>query len=847
MLSLRQHRCDQQESRARAWVKASSVLMLFVAVSCAVFCLTGCSRHRDPQAAYDHALQIFRHGDMTLAANDAEKGYKNFHTVSPEWAWKFTILRARALYRRGLNGDALQVLASETAPLPSGELAIQKLRWEGLIYAALHKFTEADQTLQQAEELCTATDFPVCADVVGARGVLEMDRGRYAQAQTFFERVLIASRASGDSSWEANTLLDLSWSADEQAHFDEALDWASAARRISLDRGSADLAQAALGNMGWAYYKLGELERALEMFVEAAQQAEKLGDVTDQVKWLTNAGYIYMDAHDFTTAERSFRQSLKLARLTNSRDDIINSLIALAFLSEQTGNLNDAKHFADDALAKAREDNRGRDQVYPLLVHARVAARLHDLTTAENAFREVGNSPDCPVFLKWEAERSLARLYEEEGHFDFADRQYRSAITTFETARSELKHEDSRLPFLTNAARIYDDYIQFLVAQGKTIEALQVADFSRGRTLAEGLGMLQKGSSSQLDHLDAKAVASQAGGTILFYWLGEKHSHLWAITSKTIQWFPLPAAGEIEGWLEQYHRALDSSQDVLVSATDVGGSLYRMLVAPARDLLPANTRVIIIPDGKLNNLNFETLLVSEPALHYWIEDVTLTNATSLRLLASSHPGKEKRARRLLLFGNAVAPSQEYPELPNAAVEMTSIARHFPAERQRVFQGDQATPAAYLESNAEGFSYIHFVAHGTASRLSPLDSAIVLSRNTGENKNFKLYARDIIQHPVRAELVTISACYGAGTRAYSGEGLVGLSWAFLRAGAHHVVAALWEASDVSTGQLMDKFYDELDRGKSPDTALRTAKLSLLHSGGAFRKPFYWAPFQLYAGS
>ena len=101
--------------------------------------------------------------------------------------------------------------------------------------------------------------------------------------------------------------------------------------------------------------------------------------------------------------------------------------------------------------------------------------------------------------------------------------------------------------------------------------------------------------------------------------------------------------------------------------------------------------------------------------------------------------------------------------------------------------------------------------------------------------------------MRAELVTISACYGAGTRAYSGEGLVGLSWAFLRAGAHHVVAALWEASDVSTGQLMDKFYDELDRGKSPDTALRTAKLSLLHSGGAFRKPFYWAPFQLYAGS
>jgi len=139
----------------------------------------------------------------------------------------------------------------------------------------------------------------------------------------------------------------------------------------------------------------------------------------------------------------------------------------------------------------------------------------------------------------------------------------------------------------------------------------------------------------------------------------------------------------------------------------------------------------------------------------------------------------------------------------------------------------------------------------ASRLSPLDSAIVLSKewskDSGNNETFKLYARDIIQHRLRAELVTISACYGAGTRVYSGEGLVGLSWAFLRAGAHNVIAALWEASDVSTGQLMDKFYDELNKGESPDIALRAAKLFMLHSDSAFRKPFYWAPFQLYAGS
>jgi CHAT domain-containing protein len=46
--------------------------------------------------------------------------------------------------------------------------------------------------------------------------------------------------------------------------------------------------------------------------------------------------------------------------------------------------------------------------------------------------------------------------------------------------------------------------------------------------------------------------------------------------------------------------------------------------------------------------------------------------------------------------------------------------------------------------------------------------------------------------------------------------------------------------------MDEFYGELEKGKTPDTALRNAKLTLLHSN-SYRKPFYWAPFQLYTGS
>jgi CHAT domain-containing protein len=76
--------------------------------------------------------------------------------------------------------------------------------------------------------------------------------------------------------------------------------------------------------------------------------------------------------------------------------------------------------------------------------------------------------------------------------------------------------------------------------------------------------------------------------------------------------------------------------------------------------------------------------------------------------------------------------------------------------------------------------------------------------------------------------------------------VGLSWAFLRAGAHNVIGALWKASDASTSMLMDRLYSQIQSGYQPDSALRTAKLSLIHSRSIYRKPLYWATFQLYAG-
>jgi CHAT domain-containing protein len=321
-------------------------------------------------------------------------------------------------------------------------------------------------------------------------------------------------------------------------------------------------------------------------------------------------------------------------------------------------------------------------------------------------------------------------------------------------------------------------------------------------------------------------------------------------------------------------------EDPLRARNEDGRALYRMLVAPARDLIAPGGRVVVLCDGVLSELNFETLLVDaanpQDGPHYWIEDADVVSAPSLLMLSRtqvSEGGPIRRAprsarsllragsgasaedaganaprARLLLVGDAVSPGPDYPELPNASVEMRAIEKHFGPQEATVFARGAANAGAYLGSEPRRFSYIDFVAHGVASRTDPLDSAIILSRMPGGEDSFKLYAREIMQHRIDARLVTIAACYGGGTRSYAGEGLVGLSWAFLRAGAHNVIGALWEVSDESAPRLMDGLYQGLQDGLPPSAALRQAKLKLLHEAGPqrgeFRRPFFWGAFQLY---
>ena len=117
--------------------------------------------------------------------------------------------------------------------------------------------------------------------------------------------------------------------------------------------------------------------------------------------------------------------------------------------------------------------------------------------------------------------------------------------------------------------------------------------------------------------------------------------------------------------------------------------------------------------------------------------------------------------------------------------------------------------------------VHFTAHATANVESPLESAVVLS---GPDTGLQAVRERCGGLPLDADLVTVSACRSAGERTYSGEGLVGFAWAFLRAGARRVIAGLWDVDDRSTARLMDELYGGLQAGQTPARSLRNAKLA-----------------------
>jgi CHAT domain-containing protein/tetratricopeptide (TPR) repeat protein len=811
--------------------------------------LSACRRAAPSHAAgaeFEQAEATFEHGDLTQALKQVDSALQEKH-LDPDTFWRLRLLKSEIFLWQGLTPDGIALLKPGSFPEPkSAELLARRSMLRGMGETYLQQTDLAERTFRETEAMPGADSLQVRGDLLFAEGRLAAFRHDTAQSESLLKQSLAVAQERDQTFLAGRVLGGLGMLEMQQYHYADAVDRFNASLSVAEKLGTQASIVKMSNNLGWAYLQMGDLDRASDLFEESEKKSEQLRMIADQETAVMNIAAIKGIQHDFPKAREDYQLALKLASQVDDKQRIAFSLNDLAEVAISTAEFNLAEKYNDQALAVERSIGDHDTELSSLTNEAQIAASRADQTTANRLLGEVIQQSKADFNVQAHAYLALAGIDAKLNHVEAARIHYNAAIDSLEKGRLSFGREEFKLSDPMDAKTIYGDYIDFLLQHGMADDAFRVVEMHRASTLTEGLGVDREYKSRALAVAEAKHFAALSGHVILSYWVGPQRSYLWIFTPDHSQLVLLPGEDRLRPLIEQYRAHLMGGFDSDNVANASGQELYSILIAPVERWIKPQSQVTVVADGELCGLNFETLVVSSPKPHYWIEDVAVTNAGSAILLSSglhsaAWQAPEQR-KALLLIGNP-RPPDYYPPLSHAGDEIRLVRGHFSPAQETVISGAGATPTAYFQAKPENYSLIHFVAHGTASRESPLDSAVVLSAD-GESHN--LYARDIERTKLHARLVTISACDSAGTKIYSSAGLVGLSWAFLRAGAQKVIAALWEVNDASTPQLMDQMYSAIVAGEEPAAALRDAKLALLHSPSVYRRPFYWAPFVLYEG-
>jgi CHAT domain-containing protein len=782
-----------------------------------------------------------KQGNLTEAMRQADAGMR------AEPSWRFRILKADILLSRSDAAPARKLLAFPQ--LPSDQELLARLRMDqGWIEYLGSNYSSAAALLHQASQIARPLGLPLLEVVIENRaGLVQMQQGQMDLAEQTFRHVLEVAASQRDLSLHATAMVSLGYLFEHTYRLEEAIFWYDKARVMFHDAGSVNNYYVTVGNLGWCYLRLGDSDKGLANLAEAEAHARKIDDRYHEQLWIGDSGSGLYARDDFKGAADKFRQAIDIANSlgTNEKDLTGVWYYDLASTSIDLNDYDKAEQYNQEAL-RLRKAVADDTDYYPRVNEAHIAAGRKD-PRAKALYRGLiaeyheGLNP-VPML---EAEVGLAAVLAEEGNGDQADAQYRETLARLESQRRALISADNRMSYFATLIRFYDRYINFLVDRKQPERALEVAESSRALVLDERLE--SKSAHTVVHAAQMRELARSSHSIFLSYWLGKKRSFLWAVTPDGITPYELPPESQITPLVTGYRSFIENLRDPLQSEYPAGQKLSEILLHPVRGLLASATRVVLVPDRSLYSLNFETLPDPEDSKKYVIERTVLEVAPSINMLAERRPAATT-ADSLLLIGNPDQVIEEYPRLPFAGNEIESISKAVLPGKRAVLVGADANPSAYRNAKPAQYSWIHFAAHVVTKQNIPLDSALILSRGASpQDTEYQLSAREVMAIPLNASLVTLSACRSAGAKTYSGEGQVGLSWAFLRAGSRSVVAGLWDVTDRSTAALMADFYEQLAHNAAPAEALRHAKLTLLHGGTAYQKPFYWGPFQLYVGA
>jgi CHAT domain-containing protein/tetratricopeptide (TPR) repeat protein len=258
------------------------------------------------------------------------------------------------------------------------------------------------------------------------------------------------------------------------------------------------------------------------------------------------------------------------------------------------------------------------------------------------------------------------------------------------------------------------------------------------------------------------------------------------------------------------------------TGTDAGkwAALLATLAQPIAERSAKDDLLWIVPCGPLHQVPFHAAVVDGIPL---VERNPICHSPSASVGALCLDRARRRYRRAIVFGDTTG------DLAFARIESQRVAARF---NTRAHVGDEATEDALVDARTQAgddLDVVHLAAHGTFDADDPLDSGIQMAG--GGNQPALLTARDVVRDRLPVELVALSACESGRTHVFGGDEPVGLTRAFLSAGAASVLATLWLVNDLSTRLIVERFYDAL-LAPSTDADLPWRKALALQDALAF---------------
>jgi CHAT domain-containing protein len=719
----------------------------------------------------------------------------------------------------------------------------------------------------------------------GELGIIGFLEGNSRRAATMVGDALLSAMASGDVGGQVRYLEMLGNGFNEAKRYGEALAFFERAIKTSSanpDAGFPFMAYEGESESLVSQGKVSEARDKLEHALTVARQNQKLGHETMILELL---GELAVHTGDRQAAMKYLKQSGDLAQKYKFYRTVGQSMIDLAGLYREAGDLQSAEESATLGVDASR---RVGDRYYlprDLTVLADLKAQRGSFGEAEALYENAEDVIDGMLVNLHEAywSSSLAGAMSETylQHFELETRQGRveDALNVLEQVRGR------------TAAALLENKISFSNSEsGET------------RALEEGLSDLQlrlmrsenaKERTALLDQLvenerrleltrtdrreskpgwfqkpaSLKAVQSslRPDEVVVEYVLSEPHSYfVWISKNRAGVKALLAGRQQIEKLTRKYLDEMRAKRD------DIGlaQQLYTVLLSP----LPqeaSRERLVVVPDGILNLLPFDTLRDLTGSL--LLENRTISYVPASTVLNVLRNMKEMQPSRRAFLGVGDVPYQNQGRVSAKVEKPTGVKQRLlrglsdtfgsslydlPKTREEVIEvndilgkdgvvllGAQATETAFKSAPLADFKIIHIAAHGFSDTQFPERSGLVLGVDPNSRDDGLLQVREIIRLHFNADLVTLSACNTGVGKLQGEEGITNLVEAFLVTGAKAVVASLWSADDIYTSALMERFYTHIAEGQDKAAALRHAKIDLLAKYGRQVPPYYWGAFIL----